>query len=126
MTRSRKSAKTQGTRFESLIASWLAEHVDPRVERRTRNGEHDRGDLSGVYLSPALGGKGVCIEAKDYGGRFLIAEWLREAETERGNADAAAGAVVAKRRGVTNAADQVVFMTVRDLAALLTGYREDE
>ena len=34
--------------------------------------------------------------------------------------------VVAKRRGIANAGDQVVMMTVRDLVALLTGVRPQE
>jgi hypothetical protein len=42
---------------------------------------------------------------------------------ERGNDDALIGAVVAKRRGTTDPGDQVVFMTLRDFAALLTGER---
>lgn len=127
MTRSRnhRSAKAAGTRFETSIATWLAEHYDERVERRARNGSKDRGDISGVFLSPALGGR-VVIECKDYGGQLKAGTWLAEAETERGNDDAVAGVVVAKRRGTTDPADQFVLCTVRDLFALLTGQRPEE
>jgi hypothetical protein len=60
--------------------------------------------------------------------RWEPAKWLREADIERGNDDALAGMVIAKRRGVgyTNPGDQLVLMTVRDLVALLTGSRPDE
>lgn len=49
MTRSRRSAKTAGTRFETAITTALAEAlVDDRIERRTRNGSRDRGDIAGI------------------------------------------------------------------------------
>src|SRR5690606_39737115 len=44
---------------------------------------------------PALRGGRVAVECKDYGGKLQAAQWLREAETERGNDDAVAGLVVA-------------------------------
>jgi hypothetical protein len=48
VTRSRASAKKAGSAFETLVANYLASTVDDRVERRTRNGGKDRGDLSGL------------------------------------------------------------------------------
>lgn len=123
MTRSRASAKQAGTRFESSIAAYLATHVDDRIERRARNGALDRGDLSGVR---APGGGRVVVECKDYGGQLKPGPWIGEAEIERGNDDALAGAVVAKRRGVTDPGEQFVLMTVRDFTALLTGHRPEE
>lgn len=124
MTRSRRSAKTAGTRFESLIAKALSEVLhDDRIERRARNGSKDRGDIGGVRT---IGGGRLVIEAKDYGGRFLIGEWLREAEIERGNDDAAAAVVIAKRRGHGDPLDQVVITTLRDLIVLLGGERIED
>lgn len=123
MTRSRASAKQAGTRFETSIATYLATHVDDRIERRAKTGAKDRGDLSGVR---APGGGRIVVEAKDYGGRLLPGPWIGEAETERGNDDALAGVVVAKRRGVTDPGAQFVLMTVRDFTALLTGRRPEE
>lgn len=120
MTRSRRSAKEAGTRFESSIADCLSTHVDDRIERRAKTGSKDRGDIGGVR---AMGGGRVVLECKDYGGRYLVGPWLTETDTERGNDDATAGAVVVKRRGVSSPLDQVVLMTVRDLVALLTGER---
>lgn len=124
MTRSRRSAKDAGTRFESLIAACLAQHVDFRIERRARNGAADRGDLSGIYLSPALGGHPVVAECKDTT-RTDLAGWSKQAEVERGNADAAAGVTIAKRHGKGDPLDQWAFMTVRDLISLLTGERPE-
>lgn len=122
-TRSRRSAKSAGTRFESLIARALSEALDDdRIERRARNGSQDRGDISGLRTY----GRRLVVEAKDYAGRFLIGEWLREAEIERGNDDAAAAVVIAKRRGYGDPLDQVVICTVRDLGVLLGAQRIED
>ena len=122
MTRSRASAKQAGTRFETLVASYLAEHVDDRIERRTRQGVKDRGDVSGVRTPH--GGR-VVIESKNVT-RTALAQWIGEAEVERGNDDALVGLVVAKRHGVGDPGSQYVHMTLRDLVALLTGTRPEE
>jgi hypothetical protein len=105
-----------------LIAIYLAATVDDRIERRTRNGSKDRGDLSGLRHL----GERIVVEVKDYGGQLRIGEWLGEVEVERLNDDATVGMVVAKRRGKAHPADQLVIMTLRDLVALLTGSRPPE
>ncbi|GJO30006.1 hypothetical protein NJB1507_37750 [Mycobacterium marinum] len=121
-TRSRRSAKTAGTRFEASIANALATALDDdRIERRAKSGAKDRGDISGLRSY----GRRIVAEAKDYGGRFLIGEWLTEAEIERGNDDASAAVVIAKRRGHGNPLDQAVICTLRDLIVLLGGERCD-
>lgn len=122
MTRSRASAKKAGTRHETAIAGYLAEHVDDRIERRAKAGAKDRGDLSGVRVHGAR----LVGECKDYGGQLKPGPWLDEAEIERGNDDALACFVVAKRRGITDPGEQIVLMTLRDLAAILTGNRPPE
>lgn len=119
MTRSNASARAAGARFERSIADCLAEHVDDRIDRRVKTGSKDKGDIAGLRH---MGGR-IVLELKDYGGRYLLGPWLREAEIERGNDDAMVGAVVIKRRGVTDPLDQVIAMTVRDLVAILTGER---
>jgi hypothetical protein len=119
VARNRASAKAAGSRFERVVADYLAATVDDRIDRRVKTGAKDKGDIAGIRH---MGGRGV-IEAKDYGGRYLVGTWLGEADIERGNDDALFGAVVAKRRGTTDPGDQVVFMTLRDFAALLTGVR---
>lgn len=55
MNRNRASAKKAGTAFETLVAGFLAERLgDDRIERRTKNGAKDRGDIAGVRDNPAL------------------------------------------------------------------------
>lgn len=119
MSRSNASARAAGARFERSIADCLAQLVDDRIDRRVKTGAKDKGDIAGLRH---MGGR-IVLELKDYGGRYLLGPWLTEAETERGNDDAIAGAVVIKRRGVADPLDQVVAMTVRDFVALLTGER---
>jgi len=118
MTRSRATAKTEGTRFETTIARYLAERLnDDRIERRTRNGIKDRGDIGGVRT--ITGGR-VVVECKTVT-RDALPAWVREAEVERGNDDAAVGVVVHKARGKGAAADQFVTMTLEMFARLLEG-----
>lgn len=120
MPRNRKSAKQAGARMETTVAAYLAAHVDDRIERRTSNGARDRGDIAGLRHM----GQRVVVECKDVS-RWSPGEWLAEAEIERGNDDATAALVVAKRRGHGHAGDQVVLMTLADLVALLTGERPE-
>lgn len=119
MTRNRASAKAAGSAHETAVAGYLAQHVADHIERRVTNGAKDRGDIAGLR---AMGGR-VVVECKNYGGRIEAATWVNEAEIERGNDDALAGVVVAKRRGTTDPGDQFVLMTLRDLVALTTGTR---
>lgn len=119
MTRSRKSAKKAGTAHASNVSAYLATVLgDDRIERRAATGANDRGDVTGVRT---VLGERVVIECKDYGGRILAGEWVKEAQVEAANDDAAVGIVIAKRRGTTNPAEQWAFMTLRDLAVLLGG-----
>lgn len=120
MTRTRKSAKAAGARFERLIADALAEHVDDRVDRRVKTGALDKGDISALRLAD---GSKVVVEVKDYGGAVKVGPWLNEAETERINDQALTAIVVAKRRGTTNPLDQIVICTLADYIATITGRR---
>lgn len=121
-SRSRSSARDAGTRHETGVVRYLAEHVDDRIERRAKTGAKDRGDLSGVR---APGGGRVVIECKNTS-RINLAGWAAEAEDERGHDDAIAGLVVHKRHGVSDPGSQWVTCTLRDLVALLTGRRPEE
>jgi hypothetical protein len=122
MTRSRRSAKQAGTRFETAVASALATALDDdRIERRSRNGAKDRGDIAGVRIH----GQRVVIECKDTC-TLRLPEWTAEAQIEAGNDDAMVGLVVHKRRGVADPMRQWVSMTVADLVAILTGQRADQ
>ena len=119
MTRSNRSARAAGTRFESLVAAYLARVWDDRIERRAKSGAKDRGDLSGVRVM----GQRVVVECKDHN-RLDLAGWWAEAETERGNDDANAALIVHKRRGKGDAADQWVTLTLGELVALISGNRD--
>ena len=118
MSRTRKSAKAAGTRFERAIADCLAELVDDRIDRRVKTGNKDRGDIAGLRHA----GHRIVLECKDVA-RLNLAGWVDEAEVERGNDDALAGLVVHKRRGHGDPLDQYVTTTLRDLIALTTGTR---
>ena len=120
MPRNRASAKKAGSLFERVVADYLAREVDDRIERRVRNGNKDRGDISGLR---SLIGERIVLECKDYGGVYHVGEWLNEAEVERGNDDAAVGAVVAKRRGKSDPAEAVVFMTLEAFTRLVGGMK---
>ena len=117
MTRTRASAKAAGSRFESLVAAYLAAHVDDRIERRRLSGR-DRGDIAGFRHMGAR----VVVECKNVA-RLSLATWITEAEVERGNDDATAALVIHKRHGRGDAADQYVTLTLGDLVALLNGNR---
>lgn len=122
MTRTRQSAKKAGAGFERLIADSLALHIDDRIDRKAKTGAKDKGDIGGLRH---MGGR-IVVECKDHGGKLQVGPWLNEADVERSNDDAVVGLVVAKRRGRTDALDQTVLMTVRDLIALITGTRPEE
>lgn len=122
MTRTRKSAKAAGARFERQVADYLAAALgDDRIDRRVKTGAKDRGDIAGVRHR----GERLVIEVKDVA-RTDLAGWVTEAEVERGNDSALAGLVVHKRRGHGNPADQYVTTTLRELTALLNGFREGD
>lgn len=119
MARNRASAKKAGTLMESLVANFLAFRLaDDRIERRSKNGNKDRGDIAGVRM---IGGGRVVIEVKNVSSKIDLPGWLREAEVERGNDDATIGVVVHKRHGSANPADQHVTMTLETFARLLEG-----
>lgn len=121
MGRSRKSAKSAGSRFERQIADWLAEALDDdRIDRMVRRGAQDRGDIAGVRCH----GRPVAIEVKNVI-RSNLPEWVSEAHTEAGNGDCLAGVVVAKRHGVGDPGSQWVHMELRDLVALITGQTQE-
>lgn len=120
MTRNRASAKKAGTTFERQVADYLALHVDDRIDRRAKTGSKDRGDIAGVRIW----GQRLVLECKNTT-RLALAGWMNQAETERGNDDALAGLIIHKRHGNNQPGDQWVTTTLRELTALLNGYREE-
>lgn len=122
MARNRNSAKQAGARFERVVADCLKAHVSEFIDRKVRTGARDTGDLSNLRTPQ---GQKVVAELKDYGGRYEVGSWLKEAETERINDGAQVGIVIAKRRGFSDPLDQTVLMTVRDYITLTTETRPD-
>lgn len=120
MSRSRRSAKDAGTRFERMVADYLASVLGDGVDRQVKTGPIDTGDIRGV----SMGGRGVAVECKDYAGRHELPQWLREAEAERANRGAAYGIVAWKRRGTADPAEQYVTMTLGTFAAMLADSKE--
>lgn len=118
MKRNRASAKAAGSRFERSIADCLALHIDDRIDRRAKTGAKDKGDIGGWRYA----GRRIVAECKDVA-KLSLGSWVSEAETERGNDDAAVALVIHKRRGHADPLDQYVTTTVRDIVALLTGER---
>lgn len=118
MARSRASAKAAGSSFERLVADYLCEHVDDRIDRRAKTGAKDKGDIAGLRHM----GERVVIECKNTS-KISLGTWAAEAEVERGNDDAIAGVIAHKRHGKGQAADQWITMTLADFVALLTGGR---
>jgi hypothetical protein len=105
--------------MERLTADYLREHVSRFIDRRVKTGALDKGDLVNVETQDCAR---VVVEVKNVAAMSLGA-WLAEAEVERVNDGALVGLVVFKRRGVSAPGDQFVAMTLRDLAALLSGVR---
>lgn len=122
MSRSRRTAKDAGTRFERLVADYLAGRLGSDIDRQVKTGSHDTGDIRGVSMA----GRGIAIECKDYQGRHELPKWLREAETERRNRGADYGVVVWKRRGTAIPGEQFVTMTLETFAAMLAGANKEE
>lgn len=112
----------KGATFEQDTSDYLAAALgDDRIERRVKHGTNDRGDIAGLRIH----GKRVVVECKNHK-RMELAEWVDEAETERGNDDADYGIVVHKRRGCGKAkfGGNYVTMTLETFAAIAAGGRD--
>lgn len=121
MARTRRSARTAGSRFERQIADYLSEALnDDRVDRMPRRGTDDRGDIAGVRVH----GRRLVLECKNVS-RLNLPEWVNEAHREAGNDDALVGVVVSKRHGNGDPGSQWVHMELRDLVALITGETQE-
>lgn len=112
----------KGATFEQDTADYLAAALgDDRIERRVKHGTNDRGDIAGLRIH----GRRVVVECKNHK-RMELAEWVDEAETERGNDDAEYGIVIHKRRGCGKAkfGGNYVTMTLETFAAIAAGGRD--
>ena len=106
--------RQKGSTFERLVADYLAEVYDDRVDRRVKTGAADKGDVGGVRVN----GHRLVLECKNTKTLSLPA-WTREAKAEAANDGAPVGVVVHKRHGSAKPGEQWVSMTLEDLVTLL-------
>jgi hypothetical protein len=119
MSRTRRSAKQAGSRFERIIADCLAWALkDDRIDRRVKTGAVDKGDIGNLR---SRDGQRLVVECKDTS-RFDLGHWVNEAAIEANNDHALAGIVIHKRKGRADPMDQYVTMTVRDLLLIGWGF----
>lgn len=117
---SKESRKGNG--FAEDVANHIASKLgDERIERRVLHGTKDRGDIAGLIFR----GRRVVVECKCCKAMEL-AQWVDEAEVERGNDDAEYGIVVHKRRGrgAKRVGENYVTMTLDTFLAMTAGGRE--
>jgi hypothetical protein len=104
--------KERGSQFEREVVKYLKDHGFPFAERAYGAGRNDdRGDIDGL--------PGVVMECKAQR-TSALSEWVKEAETERVNAEAAFGIVVHKRFG-RHVSDSYCTLPLWQLANLLVG-----
>lgn len=121
MTRTRRSAKAAGARHERIVADYLRDRYDDRVDRRVKTGSKDRGDIEGLRTRD---GRRLVLEVKNTA-RVDLAGWARELEAEIENDGALTGATVHKRHGVADPAKQWVTLTLEQFVWLLRGERNN-
>lgn len=112
--------KAKGSAYERAIRTYLT--LQGFTVERTRAGwVDDRGDIHGIS-HPVLGN--FTIECKNQKA-IDLSGWLKELERERAANGGGLGAVVHKRRGVTDGEDQYATLPLWMLVQLLTeaGYR---
>src|SRR5699024_7217423 len=120
MRRNMPTAKATGRNFERLVADYPHELVDVRIDRRRHTDAHDRGDVGRLRHM----GERFVIDCENFGGQIQANEWTDEAHVARGNDDALAGVVAAKRKDTTDPADQWVVMTLEEFVAILNASRD--
>lgn len=105
--------RAKGTAAETAVVNYLRdEYGFRRVERRALHGTNDKGDIAGI--------ENVVIEVKNCKA-ITLADWMKELTVEKKNADAEIGAVIAKKRGTTNAGEWYAILSVDDFLNLLRG-----
>lgn len=105
------ASKRKGTAAETAVVNYLRStgHF-PYAERRALHGNNDQGDVTGC--GP------IVFEVKNHR-ELKLSEWLEELQIEIHNANANTGAVIAKRRGITNVANWYAILPVYLLVDLL-------
>lgn len=114
-------SKDKGTRMETKTVEYLRQafgDTEMTIHRSALHGKGDVGDIHGLFCR----GEPMAVEVKNCR-RYQPKEWLRQAEAERGNADAAYGVVVFHVNGIglDDMGEQGVLMTLGTLCKILGG-----
>lgn len=114
-------SKAKGTTHETNAVKWFRENGFPDARREVLHGARDVGDIGGVTWR----GQPVVVEVKNHREK-RHAQWLREAEAERVNAEAPIAFVITHTRGVgvKNYGENECLIDLRSLAKLLDISRE--
>lgn len=121
-TRSRATAKTNGTRFETAMERYLQWALDdPRIQRLRLHGAKDIGDIGNVFYRT----EPVTIECK-WTGTLNAAGHMREAMVEAANADGRHPWVLQKRDGtglatLRSCGEQLAYTYDDVLADMISG-----
>jgi hypothetical protein len=112
--------KQKGSAYERSIVTFLRER-GYSVDRTRAGWTDDRGDVHGIH-HPELGP--FTIECKNHRA-MALAGWLQELDREIAANNGTLGAVVHKRKGVADAADQYATLPFGMLVQLLkeAGYK---
>ena len=107
--------KVKGSNYEREIVNYLREHF-ANVDRTRAGWSDDRGDIHGI--------EGFTWECKNQKA-MALSQWVAELHEECRNAGTDLGAVVHKKRGTTNPAEQYATLPLGMLVQLLkqAGYK---
>ena len=103
-------SKIKGSSFEREIVTYLREQGWDGAERTRAGWVDDRGDIDGVI--------GVTFECKSRKA-MALAEWIDELVIEMQHANNEVGAVVHKRRGITDAGNYYASMPLSVFTKLI-------
>ena len=100
------AAKNKGSAYERTIVNYLR-GCGFRADRTRAGWSDDRGDIQQFVF-----------ECKNHK-RIDLAGWVNELDTEISNAGSTVGAVIHKKRGTTDGAEQYATLPLRVLVQLL-------
>lgn len=114
-------SKQKGTVMETAVLRYLRAVFgdgERTIRKSALAGKDDEGDIHGLFCH---GGR-IILEVKNCR-KYEPKEWLKQAERERGNADADYGVVVFHVNGIglDRTGEQGVLMTLETFARLIGG-----
>lgn len=112
--------KNKGSAYERSIVNYLRD-IGFTVDRTRAGWTDDRGDIHGVQSST---GSAFTFECKNHR-RDNLPGWINELYVEVDNAGGSVGAVIHKKHGTTEAAEQYATLPLGMLVQLLkeAGYK---